>query len=111
MGLTARARRRWFGAILLLLAVGMLVFGEVFLSGRMSALGSLAYWLVCFGLTVLAMLVALADLKILQGHVRQEERELLQSTLDDIQRDAAKRSRRPSRDRPYGSTPGSQPGS
>jgi len=100
MALDARARRRWFGAILLLLAVGMLVIGEFFLEGRMGELAFLVYWLVCFGLTVLAMLVALADLKIVQGRVRQEKKELLQSTLNDIQRDARKRSRRNSKGHP-----------
>lgn len=102
MALDARARRRWFGAILLLLAVGMLVIGEFFLEGRMGELAFLVYWLVCFGLTVLAMLVALADLKIVQGRVRQEKKELLQSTLNDIQRDARKRSRRNSKGHPSG---------
>ncbi len=95
MGLSRRAARRWFGAAVLLLALVMLIIGQSLLQGRLQGLGFLLYWLCCLGLTVVAMLVALFDARRVQFRNRQEERALLQDTLDDIKAQARKKHRGP----------------
>lgn len=95
MGLSTTGRRRWFGAGVLLAAMAMLVAGQTVLAGRLSDLAFVFYWLVCFVLTGLAVLFAFQDLRALQHRTREEARDLLQSTLQDIQREARSRPRRP----------------
>jgi len=88
MGLDATARRRWFGAIVLIAALLMLIAGETVLQGRLKDLGFLLYWMLCFGFTCLAILVAFLDVRALGRRTRQEHHDLLESTLKEIQTDA-----------------------
>ena len=88
MGLEAASRRRWFGAATLFAALAMLIAGETFLKGRLSDLAFLCYWLICFALTTLAIFIAFLDVRAVQRRVRQEQRDLLDSTLKKIERDA-----------------------
>jgi membrane protein implicated in regulation of membrane protease activity len=82
--MSAMGRRRWLGVLVLTAALAMLIAGETVLRGRLRDLSFLAYWLVCFALTGLAILVALLDARALRRKTRRETRELLQSTLDKI---------------------------
>jgi len=91
MGMDATARRRWFGGLVLAGAVGMLVAGETMLKGMLLGLGFWVYWLICFFLTGLAMLIALRDAKAMLQRTGREQRDLLESTLKDIQKDAQAR--------------------
>ena len=88
MGLDARARRRWFGGAALAAALGMLIAGETVLRGRLSAESFLLYWLVCFLLTGAAIFAAFLDVRALQREIRQEQRELLDVTLETIEKEA-----------------------
>lgn len=72
-------------------AVVMLISGETFLKDRLSAHLFLFYWLTCFVLTGLAMITAFRDLRALQERTRQQQRELLETTLKDIEVSARNR--------------------
>ena len=85
MALDAAARRRWFRALVLLTALAMLICGQTVLQGKLPALAFIAYWLVCFGLTGLAILVALLDARALRRRTRQEQRALFEATLREIE--------------------------
>ncbi len=85
MGLDATSRRRYATAIILSLALLMLVAGQTFLKGRLVNVGFLLYWLACFVLTALAMLLAFTDLREVQRRTRQEHRDLLETTLKEIE--------------------------
>jgi 4-hydroxybenzoate polyprenyltransferase len=91
MGLGPTARRRWFGAIVLAVALLMLFLGETALKGRMSDLTFVVYWMVCFVFTGLAIVVAFRDVKAVQNEVRSEQRTLLESTLKEIESEARNR--------------------
>jgi hypothetical protein len=97
MGLGPTAKRRWFGAIVLAVALLMLILGETALKGKMSDFAFVAYWLACFVLTSLAIVVAFRDVKAVQNQVRSEQRTLLESTLKDIESEARDRRDRPKR--------------
>jgi 4-hydroxybenzoate polyprenyltransferase len=88
MALDATARRRWFGSLMLLAALAMLVGGETILKDRLSPLAFLFYWFVCFALAGLAIFTAYLDMRALQRRSRQEQRDLLDATLKDIEKDA-----------------------
>lgn len=89
MGHKADLRRRWIGVLFLVLAAGMLIAGETFLSVRLrhNPWLTIIYWLACFGAVILAMMVALLDFWIVRRRSRTEQRGLLQETLDNIARE------------------------
>jgi 4-hydroxybenzoate polyprenyltransferase len=91
MGLGATARRRWFGAIVLGLAILMLVLGQTVLKERLGKVAFVVYWLACFVFLCLAIVVAFRDAKAVQNELRSEQRTLLESTLKDIESEARNR--------------------
>lgn len=96
MGLDATGRRRWFGGIVLLAALAMLVGGQTVLKDRLTDPRTfLFYWLICFGCTGLAIFVAFLDVRALQRRTREEQRNLVHRTLKEIEMDATEKTRRP----------------
>jgi len=93
MALDATARRRWLGGGALAGALAMLICGETVLRGRLKPFDFVIYWLLCFVLTGVAMIVAFRDLRALQRRTRQQQRDLLQNTLKEIESDAQRRGR------------------
>ena len=93
MEMHATGRRRWLGGLALLLAMLMLVSGETVLKGRLKDVLFVLYWIVCFLLTGLAIIVAFLDVRALQRATREEQRDLVQSTLKEIEAKARKHRR------------------
>jgi membrane protein implicated in regulation of membrane protease activity len=104
MVLDATARRRWFGALVLLAALGMLVAGETILKGKLEYLGFLFYWLGCLGFTFLAIVIAILDARALRRETRTAQHDLFQATLKQIEAEAKARKDRPGH-KPRGSKP------
>jgi hypothetical protein len=90
-----KTRRRWFGALCLLAALALLAAGETVLKGRLNAWGFIAYWLVCFVVTVLAIGTALLDARAVREETQTEQRALFESTLQEIQEKKARKGRAP----------------
>ena len=86
MGGTVEKRRRWLGVFFLLAALAMLLAGQTVLRGRLSNLGFVLYWLVCFGFTLLAMVVAWMDALAIRRDSRVEQRAFVEETLREIAR-------------------------
>lgn len=81
----ADARRRWFGMFFLLMAFGMLVWGQTVLKPRLGqGLAFVLDWLACFMFTGLAILTALLDLWIVRHRSREAQRELLRKTIGNL---------------------------
>jgi hypothetical protein len=80
------ARRRWFGAFFLILAGGMLAWGLTFLEELLLQNPALfiAYWLTCFGLTILAFGIALYDVSIVRRRMREERRSAFKRAFRDV---------------------------
>jgi hypothetical protein len=85
MGTDASGRRRWFGALILIVAMLMLVAGETVLKGRLTGLTFVVYWLACFGLTGMAMLVAILDLRAIRQRTQEEQRVFLEKAVKEIE--------------------------
>src|SRR5215212_1939957 len=81
MKMSGQARRRWFGGVVLGLALAMLVLGQTVLIDNLKAQAFLLYWAVCFILTMAAIVVAFRDVKEVQQKVGREQRDLLEGTL------------------------------
>lgn len=95
MGRGVIARRRWFGGLVLLLALGLLIAGETILKARLQGLGFVLYWLCCLMLTAAAIVVAWVDARAVQSKGRREARELVENTLGDIEADVHRKTRPP----------------
>jgi hypothetical protein len=78
-----------------LAALAMLILGETVLKERLTQLEFVFYWLLCFIFTGLAIILAFLDVRALQQRTRHEHRELMNTTLKEIEGDAkAKRRNR-----------------
>ncbi len=88
MPLDATARRRWFGVIVLVAALAMLICGETVLKEKLQNLTFVCYWVVCLGFTSLAILLALLDARSLRRRISQEHRDLFEDTLRQIETNA-----------------------
>jgi membrane protein implicated in regulation of membrane protease activity len=95
MVLDAAARRRWFGALVLIAALGMLIGGETVLKGKLGGVGFMFYWLACLAFTCLAIAIAVLDARALRRQIRQSQHELFDTTLKQIEADAKAKARRP----------------
>ena len=91
MALDATARRRWFGAVVLLAALVMLICGVTVLKEKLAYLTFVGYWMVCFALTILAIIVAFLDAGALRQRTRREQRDLFATTLKQIETEARRR--------------------
>ena len=81
------SRRRWFGLFFLLVAGGMLVWGETWLKARLVGLGFVLYWLSCLLFTLLALGTALLDVLATRRRIRSEHQEMIRRTFGDVCRE------------------------
>ena len=95
MGMRAMSRHRKLGALALLIALAMLIAGVTVLNPRLEAATFLVYWLACLVLTVFALFTALIDMRVVRHRIREEQRDLLEGALEDIQKEARSKRRRP----------------
>ena len=87
---SADALRRWFGLLFLALAFGMLVWGQTLLRARLEQHPKLFvfYWATCFLLTFAAIVTALIDMRATRKRARKEHKDLVQRTLEEIERES-----------------------
>ena len=88
----AKVRRRLFGALCLIIAVGLLIAGETTPQPGAHALGFIGYWLGCFVCALLAMAAAILDVGAVSRAAHDEQRALFEKTLNEIQGEKRKRS-------------------
>jgi uncharacterized membrane protein YqjE len=91
MAMTGSDWRRWLGVIALGVAILMLSVGETLLKGRMSPVGFVVYWSLCFIVTGVAIVLALAEVRSVQRNARAQHRELFESTLREIEKESRTR--------------------
>ena len=77
--------RRLVAGVFLLLSLGMLVSGTTFLAEKLSSVGFIVYWLICFVLTGFAAIIALAEMFLLRRKLRREQLDLLEKALKNAQ--------------------------
>jgi acid phosphatase family membrane protein YuiD len=65
----------------------MLIAGETVLKGRLQPLAFVTYWSGCFILTAIAACVAMIDASRVRAEQRENQRKLIESTLQDIERE------------------------
>ena len=97
MTVTAKFRRRLFGALCLGAAAVMLVVGETNPAPNASPTSFALYWLACFVLLVCAIGVALFDLRAVRREAREVQRDLLEDALQEIEAEKQRRQNTPGR--------------
>lgn len=79
--------RRVTGIVFLGIALLMVVLGQTILSPYLKNFSFIIYWLTCAAFTLSAASVALVDLARVKKVSRDEQRDLLEETLEQIERD------------------------
>ena len=89
----ADARRRSIGLFFLLLAVVLVIWGQTVLKPHLVQLGFLLYWLACIFCLMVAMAMALIDLRVMGRRTRRQQEELEKRAMMGIEQmqDAARR--------------------
>ncbi len=83
--MTAKRRtRRIMGPTFLLLAVIQIALGLTVLRDQLTPVGTLLYWSICLGATAGAILCALMDAMVNLRESRRERRDLLETTLREV---------------------------
>jgi len=72
------------GTTFLLVAVAQIALGLTVLRDHLSPVGTLLYWTVCFAATFGAILCAFVDAMANLRESRRERRDLLESTLREV---------------------------
>ena len=75
------SRRRWFGLFFLLLSVGLLVWGQTWLSEALRGWGYIAYWTLCLLVTLVALVLALWDARATRREIRAQQLRILRETF------------------------------
>jgi len=88
MGNASGSLRRKFGIVCLAVAGLMLALGLTALKSSLEGKAFLLYWFVCFVCTFGAIFIALADMRAVREHTKEETRELLEQTLRDVEQQA-----------------------
>src|SRR6185503_11799530 len=88
MPTSADALRRWLGLLFLALAFGLLVWGQTVLRDRLKGVAFLAYWGCCFLFTLAAIITALLDIRATRKRAQREHEELIQRTMEEIERNS-----------------------
>jgi hypothetical protein len=101
---TSDARRRWFGLLFLILAAGMTTWGLTLLEKHLRGWGFVIYWLVCLGLLLCAMAIAMLDFLVIRHRQRQERAALTKKALRETA--AAIQARKTADRRPATTRPG-----
>jgi hypothetical protein len=91
----ADARRRWFGVFFLLIAAGMLIWGQTILIPYLEGAGFVVYWLSCMAFTGLALVTALLDIWAVRRRTREQQRDLLQRIFDEAESNEENKTNKP----------------
>ena len=67
----------------MLIAAGMLIWGQTILKSYLEGIGFVLYWLACMAFTGLALLTALLDIWAVRRRTREQQRDLLQRIFDE----------------------------
>ena len=91
----ADLRRRWFGVFFLLIAAGMLIWGQTILKPSLQGIGFVLYWLTCLAFTGMALVTALLDIWAVRRRTREQQRDLLQRIFDEGESDEENKTNEP----------------
>lgn len=89
----SRTRRRRFGIVCIAAAILMLILGETLLRTTLAnnPVLLLVYWMTCFILTAFAAGVAIIDAARVRLESREQQRSLLEETLQEVEREKRER--------------------
>jgi hypothetical protein len=84
MACSLDARRRRFGTFFLLLALGMLIWGQTLLEPHLKGMAFILYWMICLLCTSLSLLIALVDFWIVRNRIRRQQSELTHGAIEKL---------------------------
>lgn len=82
---SADALRRWLGMFCLVVASGLLIWGQTVFAPYLKGVAFMLYWAICLFFTLGAIIIALIDIRAVRRRTTLERRELIEKTLAEIE--------------------------
>jgi hypothetical protein len=76
-------KRRWWGLFCLIMAIGLLAWGQTLLKPHLVGLVYLVYWLSCFAFVAFAILIALFDLWVVNLRRQSGRPEIVEKIIKE----------------------------
>jgi len=78
--------RRWLGMLFLAVSFAMMMWGQIVLHPHLAGLAFALYWSVCFGLSIVAVVIGILDVRAMLRNLKAERLGLLRRAMRDIKR-------------------------
>ena len=76
--------RRWLGMFFLAVSFAMMMWGQIVLLPHLSGVAFVVYWSACFGLSIIAVVIGILDVRAMLRNVKTERLALLRRAMRDI---------------------------
>jgi len=91
---SADALRRWLGMFCLVVASGLLIWGQTVFAPHLKGIAFMLYWAICLLFTLGAIVIALIDIRALRRRTSAERQALVERTLLAIEEESRQSSSR-----------------
>lgn len=78
--------RRWLGMLFLAMSFAMMMWGQIVLQPHLAGVAFAVYWSVSFGLSVVAVVIGVMDVRAMLRNLKAERLALLRRVMRDIKR-------------------------
>lgn len=78
--------RRWLGMLFLAVSFAMMMWGQIVLQPHLAGVAFALYWSACFGLSSVAVVIGILDVRAMLKNMKIERMALLRRAMRDIKR-------------------------
>ena len=78
--------RRWLGMLFLAVSFAMMMWGQIVLHPHLVGVAFALYWSACFGLSSVAVVIGILDVRAMLRNLKTERLGLLRRAMRDIKR-------------------------
>ncbi len=76
--------RRWLGMFFLAVSFAMMMWGQIVLHPHLAGVAFALYWSVCFGLSIVAVVIGSLDVRAMLRNLKTERLALLRRAMRDL---------------------------
>lgn len=80
----ADSRRRWLGMLFLTTSFAMVMWGQIVFQPHLSGVAFTLYWSACLGLSFMAAVIGILDVRAILRNLKAERAALLRRTVRDM---------------------------
>jgi uncharacterized metal-binding protein len=76
--------RRWLSMLFLVVSFAMMMWGQIILHPHLAGVAFALYWSACFGLSIVAVVIGILDVRAMLRNLKTERLALLRRAMRDI---------------------------